>query len=117
MATGPVPPVARNRSRLGEKEQPPPPEWTIEKVLKAVDQGRYFYISFENATELRRYEQRIYQEAVSALGSPLSDQGTGAAMSRATYWPNKGGIGLTVNPPENPGTGVDVVRLQIPEHW
>lgn len=107
-------PVARNRARVGKREVPPPPTWTLDKVLNAVEQGRYFFLVMPNPTELNKYERAVYDKAVEVLGRPLSQQGDGGALNRSTYWPNKGGICLVINPPENPGPGVDVVTLALP---
>jgi hypothetical protein len=95
------------------KGPPPPPEWTLEKVITTMENGRSILI-VTDITSRRKYEQKIIAMCVSRLGIPTSSVSEGGAQHYATYWPNKVGLGFVLNPPWDPPSETDVCRIVLP---
>ena len=96
-----------------KKGPPPPPMWSLEKVIQVMQKGRSVLI-VTDVTARRKYEQAIIKECTKYLGEPTSTVSKGGAQHYATYWPNKIGIGFVGNPPWDPPSETDVCQLIEP---
>lgn len=95
---------------------PAPPEWPLDKIITTLENGRSILIVTDITTR-RKYQQKIINACKIRLGIPTSTISEGGAQHYATYWPNKVGVGFVLNPPWDPPSETDVVRMILPENF
>lgn len=97
------------------KGPPPPPAWTVDKIIEVMQKGRSILI-LTDITTRRKYEQVIIKKCVEYMGEPTTEVSKGGAQHYATYWPNNVGLGFVSNTPWDPPSETDVCRLVEPTH-